>query len=88
MGKKRGRASRGEGVEPPVKTDFLMDLKEAHARQKLADLSRGFDRTIKHLDEVSRLGDVAYKHQKELFDAAKTGNDPKINKLAARKKNG
>jgi hypothetical protein len=49
------------------------------------DLDRGFKKTIAHLDEISKLGDEAYKRNNALLDAAQTGNDPKINELARKK---
>jgi len=68
-----------------VKTDVLVKLREERALRDARDLSRGFKKTIDHLDEIKKLGDEAYKRKNALLDAAQTGNDPKINDLVKKK---
>jgi len=71
--------------KPLIKTDVVRQLQETRARRDAQELDRGFKKTIAHLDEVSKLGDEAYKRQNAVLDAAVTGNDPKINELARKK---
>ena len=71
--------------KPVIKTNVLRDLKEERARRDAQELNRGCEKTIKHIDEISKLGDEAHKRQGAVLDAATTGNDPKINELAKKK---
>lgn len=80
-----GAQKKNVGGESPVKTDVLRKLKEDRARREAQDINRGFQKTIAHLDEVTKLSGEAYKRQDAVLDAATTGNDPKINELAKKK---
>lgn len=70
---------------PLVQTDVVRKLQEKQFLQKTQDLGRDFERTIKHIDEVSELSHENSRRQNAYLDAAKTGNDPKINELAKKK---
>lgn len=90
MGEGRGKAGEpkqsGAVVKKPViKTNVLRDLKEERVRRDAQDLSRGTAKTIAHIDEVAKLGNQVFKQRNDLFDAATTGNDPKINEMAKKK---
>lgn len=86
MGAQRSDENAAKRVgKPVVKTNVLRDLKEERARREAQNLSRGCEKTIRHIDEVAKLGNEAYKRQGAVLDAAQTGNDPKINELAKKK---
>lgn len=72
-------------VKPTIKTNVLRDLKKQRARRDAQDVDRGFQKTLAHLDEVSKLSGETHKCQDAVLDAATTGNDPKINELARKK---
>lgn len=79
------RRTRAVVGKPVIKTDVMRKLKEDRARREAQDLERNSRKTIAHLDEISKLGNKAYKCQNAVLDAATTGNDPKINDLAHKK---
>lgn len=71
--------------KPMIKTNVLRDLKEDRARREAQDMDRSSKKTIAHIDEVTKLSSEAYKRHDAVLDAAKTGNDPKINEMARKK---
>lgn len=89
MGQGRGKAEQPKQpravVKPVIKTNVLRDLKEERVRRDAQDLSRGTEKTLAHIDEVAKLGNQVFKQRSDIFDAAKTGNDPKINEMARKK---
>ena len=89
MGEGRGKPVPGKQprpvVKPVIKTNVLRDLKEERVRRDAQDLSRGTAKTLAHIDEVAKLGNQVFRQRNDLFDAAKTGNDPKINEMAKKK---
>jgi hypothetical protein len=72
-------------VKPTVQTDVVRKLQEKRSLQKAQDLSRDVNRTIAHIDQITRLSHEAFDLKNACLDAAKTGNDPKINELAKKK---
>lgn len=72
-------------VKPAIKTNVLRDLKEERVRRDAQELSRGTEKTLAHIDEVAKLGNQVFRQRNDLFEAAKTGNDPKINEMAHKK---
>lgn len=89
-------AQRGDGVpkkqpprpvvgKPTIHTDVARKLQEKRTLQKAQELSRDVNRTIEHLDQVTQLSHEAFDRKNAYLDAAKTGNDPKINELAKKK---
>lgn len=90
MGAQRGngipkKQPPGSRVSPVVKTDVVRKLEEKRSLQRAQELSRDFERTIKHIDQVSELSHEAYEKKQDYLDAAKTGSDKKINELAKKK---
>lgn len=70
---------------PTVQTDVVRKLQEKRSMQRAQDLSRDVNRTIAHIDRVTQLSHEAFDLKNACLDAAKTGNDPKINDLAKKK---
>jgi len=89
MGEARGKANakpQSEAVKKTViKTNVLRDLKEERVKRDAQELTRGTEKTLAHIDEVAKLGNQVFKQRSDIFDAAKTGNDPKINEMARKK---
>jgi hypothetical protein len=88
-------AQRGDGVpkkqppraivKPTIHTDVVRQLEAKRSLQKAQDLTRDANRTIAHVDQVAKLSHEAFDRKNDYLDAAKTGNDPKINELAKKK---
>lgn len=72
-------------VKPTIHTDVVRKLEEKRNLRKAQEIDRDMKRTIEHLDEVSKLSHKTFELQNACLDAAKTGNDPKINDLAKKK---